>query len=116
MYWTDPGLKTVEVASLEGDPNALRLVLFDERVWSPRGIALNPTSGRLFWSDWDRRRPRIETSNLDGSGRSVLVDSLLGMPNALTVDLRADELCWADGGRAGAEGRQKVLPKLGEEQ
>ncbi len=44
VYWTDPGLRTVEVADMK-NPNGKRAVLFDEMVWSPRGIALNPTSG-----------------------------------------------------------------------
>ncbi len=44
VYWTDPGKRTVEAASMD-DPNNMRIVLFDEMIWSPRGIALNPTSG-----------------------------------------------------------------------
>ena len=44
VYWTDPGKRTVEAASMD-DPNNMRIVLFDEMIWSPRGITLNPTSG-----------------------------------------------------------------------
>jgi len=63
----------------------------------------------VFWTDWDRHKPRIESSNMDGSGRLALAESNLGSPNALTADAQAYEVCWTDAGSQ----RAKVSPKIG---
>ena len=47
---------------------------------------------RLFWTDWDRNGPRIETSSLDGSDRTILVEDAVEMPNTLTVDRENNRL------------------------
>jgi hypothetical protein len=60
-------------------------------------------------------KPRIESSNADGSGRLTLVDTDLGTPNSLTADVTTYELCWTDAG-APAMGRRRrpaVKPKIG---
>ena len=44
-------------------------VLIDEQLKHPRGIAVHPSKGQIFWTDWERTYPRIETSNMDGSNR-----------------------------------------------
>lgn len=53
----------------------------------------------LYWTDWNRDAPKIETSYMDGSNRRVLVKDDLGLPNGLTYDRRSSLLCWADAGR-----------------
>lgn len=42
VFWTDSGLKRVEVANLDG---SLRKVLLDKNIQHPRGIAVNPELG-----------------------------------------------------------------------
>ena len=66
IYWADSGKQTIEVANMETKG---KKVLIDEQIKNPRGIAVHPSTSRLFWTDWDRSYPRIETSNLDGSNR-----------------------------------------------
>ena len=60
LYWTDSGKRTIEVASLEerAPGKTVVVTLIDEGLRNPRGIAVHPTVGRLFWTDWDRARPR----------------------------------------------------------
>lgn len=58
----------------------------------------NHSSGKLYWTDWNRKAPKIESSNLDGSKRTVLIDSGLDMPNNLIVDYDHDDLCWTNTG------------------
>lgn len=86
---------TVEVAYLE---TKQRRVLINTRLVNPRGIAVHPTRGLLFWSDWDRAGPKIEVANMDGSNRNLFVNTSLQLPNSLTVDYERDELCWTDAG------------------
>ena len=52
----------------------------------------------IYWTDWNRSHPRIETANMDGNERHLLISSDLSLPNALTIDYQMDELCWADAG------------------
>lgn len=66
LYFTDSGKGTVEVINLD---SRIRMVLVDERLWNPRDIALHPTMGRMFWTDWNPLEPRIESANLDGTER-----------------------------------------------
>lgn len=66
---------------------------------NPRGIAVHPTRGLLFWSDWDRANPKIERANADGTDRrSHFITTSLQLPNSLTIDHEREELCWADAG------------------
>ena len=55
-------------------------------------------NSNLYWSDWNRNAPKIETSHMDGSNRRVLVKEDLGLPNGLTYDSQSSLLCWADAG------------------
>ena len=66
VYWADSGKQTIEVANMDTKG---KKVLIDEQIRNPRGIAVHPSTSRLFWTDWDRNYPRIETSTLDGSNR-----------------------------------------------
>lgn len=97
VYWTDSVKDTIEVASLD-DPT-LRTVLVSRNLVNPRGIAVDPYREKLYWSDWDRESPKIEMSDLDGTGREVLLDkSRVNLPNSLVVMEDSGELCFADAG------------------
>ena len=52
----------------------------------------------MFWTDWYRNAPAIETSNMDGTEREVFVDTGLGLPNGLTLDIQSQQICWGDAG------------------
>ena len=85
IYWTDPGKDTIEVANMDektrlvrnGNSSELFQILFSRytllegELESPRGIAVHPAIGRMFWTDWDRYGPKIESANLDGAERMV---------------------------------------------
>ena len=51
IYWTDAGQDTIEVANMD---QGTRFTLFEGDLESPRGIAVHPGIGRMFWTDWDR--------------------------------------------------------------
>ena len=52
-----------------GSTHSGKKILIDEQLKNPRGIAVHPSMGQIFWTDWERSYPRIETSNMDGSNR-----------------------------------------------
>lgn len=65
-----------------------RRTLFNESLDEPRAIAVDPSEGLLFWTDWGKE-PKIERAGLDGSARRVLVSEGLQWPNGLALDLLA---------------------------
>ena len=50
---------------------------------------------RVYWTDVGKL-PKIESSNLDGSHRRVVVNNDLGAPNYVVVDYRRQAICWSD--------------------
>ncbi|XP_047349035.1 nidogen-like isoform X3 [Vespa velutina] len=96
IFWTDSGKATVEVASLE---TKKRKVLVSDGLVNPRGIAVHPYQGKVFWSDWNRASPKLEWANEDGTGRAIFLQGdYVKLPNSLSIDWATDELCWADAG------------------
>ncbi len=53
----------------------------------PEGIAVDSVHMKLFWVD--SGKDRIETSDLDGRDRKVLIDSDLVNPRAIVVDAKS---------------------------
>ena len=53
------------------ETESLRFKIAEEGVHSPRGVAVHPGLGRVYWTDWDRYRPAIQMANMDGTGRQV---------------------------------------------
>lgn len=49
----------------------------------------------MYWTDWGEN-PKIESAYLDGSERKVLVNTSLGWPNGLALDLEENKLYWGD--------------------
>lgn len=52
-------------------------------------------SSLMYWTDWGEN-PKIECANLDGRDRHVLVNTSLGWPNGLALDLQEGKLYWGD--------------------
>lgn len=49
----------------------------------------------MYWTDWGEH-PKIECASLDGQDRRVLVNTSLGWPNGLALDLQEGKLYWGD--------------------
>ncbi|PAV62586.1 hypothetical protein WR25_26419 isoform C [Diploscapter pachys] len=93
LYWVDSSLNTIEVANLENP--AARALLVHENVSQPRGIAVDPRKGLMFWTDWGQN-PKIERANMDGSDRTVIVDTKIYWPNTIALDFTTDRVYFAD--------------------
>lgn len=111
IYWADSVKDTIEVASLE-DPT-MRAVLVNKNLVNPRGIAVDTYREKLYWTDWNRESPKIEMSDLDGTGRQILFDkSRVVLPNSLVVLKNSGELCFADAGSHKIECIDSYLNKV----
>ena len=62
----------------------------------PRGLALDPSAGRLYWTD--NGTGRIQRADLDGSGIEEIIATGLEIPRALVLDAAGGKLYWADSG------------------
>lgn len=50
----------------------------------------------MYWTDWGIVS-KIERANLDGSNRTVLVNTSLSWPNGIAVDFADQRIYWGDG-------------------
>ncbi|XP_042234557.1 low-density lipoprotein receptor-related protein 4-like [Homarus americanus] len=110
IYWTDAGRKAVEVARLDG---TCQKVIIKTLLMEPRAIAVFPSEGLLFWTDWGNMS-KIERSYLDGTERKVLLDVDIGWPNGLTIDYKMRRIFWNDAkgdtiGSSDLDGENRVM-------
>ncbi|XP_077987906.1 low-density lipoprotein receptor-related protein 5-like [Glandiceps talaboti] len=97
LYWTDAAYNWVMVSDYEG---TYYHCIIDTGLDKPRGIAVNPYTGHLFWTDWGSNA-KVEMASLSGENRITLVSEsvhgqVIGLPNGLTVDYDSNSLYWAD--------------------
>jgi low density lipoprotein receptor-related protein 5/6 len=94
LYWLDSETNRIEVAQFDGRN---RKVLYWQDFDQPRGIALVPHKGLMFWTDWGEV-PKIERASMDGDLRSrvIIIDKNIEWPNGLTVDYETDLIYWVD--------------------
>lgn len=61
-----------------------------------RGIAIDPSAGKLYWTDRDR--DVIGRANLDGSEQATLVSIGLSATHGIALDPAAGFMYWTDTG------------------
>lgn len=94
IYWADSEMKKIQVVQYE---SKVRKLLYWSELDQPRGIALVPHRGLMFWTDWGDN-PKIERSSMDGdhSARKVIIKENIYWPNGLTIDYDSESIYWAD--------------------
>ena len=117
MYWTDSGTggpdapqdDTIQRANLDGS-NVETLLTYENFLRVPRGIALDVSGGKMYWTDISR--DRIRRANLDGTEAEDILNtrtfggqSLAGSattPRDIALDLTSDppKMYWVDAGTA----------------
>ncbi|XP_076069558.1 LDL receptor protein 1 isoform X2 [Oratosquilla oratoria] len=73
------------------------ITLMDVMLNKPRGIALDPMAGYMFFTDWGTTTPRLERTLMDGSSRINLVSQKIVYPFGVTVDYPNKHIYWVDG-------------------
>lgn len=74
------------------------MTLIDEGLMNPRGIAVDPFHGRLYWTDWYRKSPKIMMADMDGSNVQTIASEGLELPNDITIDFYNEKVCFIDAG------------------
>lgn len=92
LYFTDRQYMHVAVCSNDGN-HCTSLV--NQDIHQPRGIALYPQEGRMYWTDWGEK-PMIAMSNMDGMNAAPFVTEDIHWPNGITLDWPNNRLYWVD--------------------
>ena len=61
---------------------------------NPRGIALDVTGGKMYWTDWGTNK--IQRANLDGTDVQDLVTTELENPKGIALDVTGGKMYWTD--------------------
>uniref|UniRef100_A0A0K2T8A8 EGF-like domain-containing protein n=1 Tax=Lepeophtheirus salmonis TaxID=72036 RepID=A0A0K2T8A8_LEPSM len=71
-------------------------IILSTRMDKPRGLAVDPNKGFLFFTLWGGEYARVERSNLDGSSRRIITDKKTVYPHGITVDFVKKRIYWVD--------------------
>ncbi|KAG5262027.1 hypothetical protein AALO_G00291300 [Alosa alosa] len=71
------------------------VTIIDLDIQNPKGIALDPMMGKLFFTDYGNMA-KVERCNMDGTNRTRIVDHRTEQPSALALDLVRKLVYWAD--------------------
>lgn len=96
IYWIDSNLEQIEVALING---SFRRTLVEEDIGKPRAIALDPSEGLVFWTDWDKNKPRIDRCTMSGEKRKTITELTFvnyAWPNGITLDYIQKRVYWVD--------------------
>ncbi|KAJ8369721.1 hypothetical protein SKAU_G00097490 [Synaphobranchus kaupii] len=92
FYFVDDVDDRIFVCNKDGDTC---VTLLDQELYNPKGIALDPTMGKVFFTDYGQI-PKVERCDMDGQNRTKLVDSKIVFPHGITLDLVNRLVYWAD--------------------
>ncbi|EDO36940.1 predicted protein, partial [Nematostella vectensis] len=95
LYFTDYFYEEIGIVTYDGKRNK---TLITAGVANPHGIAVDPSSGYMFWTDWGNKA-RIQRASLSGHNQTTLVDlqsSTQNYPHGIALDLTARRVYWIE--------------------
>ncbi|XP_067011986.2 sortilin-related receptor isoform X2 [Anabrus simplex] len=100
LYFVDGMKAKIEVVrtDLHNEGRMRRTILGPEQgIKKPRGIAVHPMQGYMYWTDWAPGDSCVNRANLDGSNIKRLFKSpMVQWPNGVTIDHIAERIYWVD--------------------
>lgn len=74
-----------------------RTILGPNNLQKPRGIAVHPMNGYMFWTDWAPGNASVSRANLDGTDvKRLFVEPTVEWPNGITIDHISERIYWVD--------------------
>ncbi|XP_026327983.1 low-density lipoprotein receptor-related protein 2 isoform X3 [Hyposmocoma kahamanoa] len=92
LYMANRVASNIEIVRVDGKINYRTIILANDgkktSVAKPRGICLDPTDGKIYWSDEGGYGvpAKIGKANMDGSNAIILVDNI-ERPEGITIDV-----------------------------
>ncbi|RZC34546.1 sortilin-related receptor-like [Asbolus verrucosus] len=99
LYFVDGMRSKIELirTDINHSGRMRRTILGSDHLKKPRGIALHPKSGYMFWTDWSLENPSVNRADLDGSNILKLFGKpRVEWPNGITIDYIAERIYWVD--------------------
>ncbi|XP_063217852.1 sortilin-related receptor-like [Bacillus rossius redtenbacheri] len=99
LYFVDGIRAKIELirTDIDHEGRLRRTVLRAPQLQKPRGIAVHPMMGYLFWTDWAPAKASLNRANLDGSDMKPLFTKPdVDWPNGITIDYIAQRIYWVD--------------------
>ncbi len=96
VYWGN-GNDTISYANLDGSGGGGQLDLSGATPSGPRGVAIDPAAGRIYWAN--QGNDTISYANLDGSGGGDQLNisgATATKPHGLAIDPAAGRIYWAN--------------------
>ncbi|KAK3741912.1 hypothetical protein QZH41_010034, partial [Actinostola sp. cb2023] len=108
MFWSDWGYDSpkIERCGMNGDPNT-RLAVITTNIQWPNGLTVDYTIDKIMWAD--AKVHTIESANLDGSHRRVILSENTMYPFAITVF--NNKMYWTDMEKGGVYVADKFTGK-----
>ncbi|XP_011882721.1 PREDICTED: sortilin-related receptor-like [Vollenhovia emeryi] len=99
LYFVD-GVK-MRIQTIRTDLSSMgrmrRTILGPNNLQKPRGIAVHPMNGYMFWTDWAPGNASVSRANLDGTDvKRLFVKPTVEWPNGITIDHIAERIYWVD--------------------
>lgn len=92
IYFSDNIMRHIAVCSSDA---LTCVVLVTQDVHQPRGLALWPQRGQMFWTDWGNK-PMIARASMDGSRSRPIVSDNIHWPNGIALDMHQERIYWVD--------------------
>ncbi|XP_059482311.1 sortilin-related receptor-like [Neocloeon triangulifer] len=99
LYFVDGARSSIEMIRTDvGHFGRMRKTVLDRNVLKkPRGIAVHPVQGYVFYTDWAPGEPTISRCSADGSNvKHLFTKTTVHWPNGITIDYIAERIYWVD--------------------
>jgi hypothetical protein len=99
LYFVDGMRSKIELirTDIQHSGRMRRTVLGSDVLKKPRGIALHPKAGYMFWTDWSLENPSVNRADLDGTNiKRLFQKPQVEWPNGITIDYIAERIYWVD--------------------
>uniref|UniRef100_A0A1B6DW73 Sortilin-related receptor n=1 Tax=Clastoptera arizonana TaxID=38151 RepID=A0A1B6DW73_9HEMI len=99
LYFVDGLRKKIEVIRTDINyAGRLRKTVIGPNILKkPRGIAIHPMKGYLYWTDWAAGAPSVNRATMDGQNIKKLFEKPdVEWPNGITIDYIAERIYWVD--------------------
>jgi hypothetical protein len=94
LYWTDIGTSKIQRFA-PNCPNGIEDLLTTPVVFTPVGIALDVSGGKMYWTEQSVADFMIQRADLDGSNVELLVTGLVS-PSGIALDVTGGKMYWTD--------------------
>ncbi|GFG37795.1 hypothetical protein Cfor_11613, partial [Coptotermes formosanus] len=99
LYFVDGMRAKIEIirTDINHEGRMRRTILGPDTLKKPRGIAVHPMKGYMFWTDWAPGDPSVNRADLDGSNiKRLFKKPVVEWPNGVTIDHIAERIYWVD--------------------